>query len=1226
MSEPQSISAGNGRLAAAVTGLLLTVALLTPTSAWAIAGPPIPSATAVSGATTGSAKLEATLNPNGKVTTYLFQYIPLSAWKADGEQFGEGTLTTPTQEAEGSEAIEVSATLTELEPATPYRARLFAENSKGQVTGEDLLLATYAPPLVGLPDGRAFEQASPVDKDGQDVTGTVPLVKASPSGDAVTFSSTVGIPGGTSAQTFPTYLARRTQNGGEGRWSTRGLLPPAEAGQKANVLGWTPGFGQVFDVAAKLGSPLSLALLGQPGEGGTPTPLTPYTPEPTSYSYAGASANGSVVIFESKASFGSPAGIEGASNVYAWDRETGALSLLSVSNQGEAAEGAFAGPYDWALGNSSVNLSRGGSNAHYYIQNEHAVAKDGSAFFTEAGTGQLYERLNPTEPQSAVVHAGEADEECTEPDKACTVHVSASERTEGKGPEGHDAAGTEPAAFLAASEDGSTAYFSSAEKLTNDATTGPEPQPAQIGTAKLNGSGAANPVDPEFLSARGIGVAVAGEYLYWADPQRHAIGRAKLNASGEAEDPEPEFLPTGETKAEAHPHKEPGAIEFFPSFPRYVAVANGHIYWTNPGPPGEDKLFGNPVQALDEGGTIGRAALDGSGNLVPGSIEPECITGASNPQGIAVNSEHIYWANAGSGKDFRPISRAEVNCEGVEMDFQGTKNSATFPLGVALDGSYVYWSELEDGVMNPNASITRIPLEGGSEESIFIGQHENLRGIALDDAYVYWTAQKDGSAGAIGRLALSEFGNGNCEDFSSCDREFTSPVAGSLNGLAQQGEHLYWTTNGETPRNLGNDLYRYSAVPDSEGHHLSDLTVDEAIPFGAEVQGVVGTTADGQTIYFVANGVLTNTPNEEEEVATPGDCKGFNSAGNGNCNLYRLEVDGKGHTTIAFVVRLDAQGLETQSDSVDWAPTSGLSSVDHFQHSAFLSADSRTLVFRSQRRLTPYDNQGVPEFYRYQVGQGTSCLTCNPTGQAAVVGTPSQPFGLPPALASIGFSNIHPESPAVISSRNLSADGDRFFFESTEALALNDSDRRAGCPPWGSANQRFAVRTCQDVYEWEALAAGSCREGSPDFSPLNEGCLYLLSNGEEAEPSFFADASESGDDAFIFTRAQEVGQDKDNLLDVYDARVGGGIASQNQAPPPVCEGEACREGLPSSAQAKPPATALIKGTGNVHEAPRCLKGKKLVRRKGKARCAKPRKGGSGHGHKRNHHRHRRAQR
>ncbi len=93
--------------------------------------------------------------------------------------------------------------------------------------------------------------------------------------------------------------------------------------------------------------------------------------------------------------------------------------------------------------------------------------------------------------------------------------------------------------------------------------------------------------------------------------------------------------------------------------------------------------------------------------------------------------------------------------------------------------------------------------------------------------------------------------------------------------------------------------------------------------------------------------------------------------------------------------------------------------------------------------------------------------------------------------------------------RNLSADGQRVFFETAQGLVDADTNGKA------------------DVYMW------------------SDGELSLISTGKSGEESEFIDASTSGDDVFFTTREQLVGVDVDDQVDVYDARVGGGIPEQN---------------------------------------------------------------------------------
>jgi hypothetical protein len=1159
----------------------------------ALATPAVPtiSKEAVAEVTETSASLKGTIDPGEKQTEYRFEYVDQASFEVEGFATAISVPVPNGIVPEGTEDVAVQTPIEGLSPGTLYRFHLFAKNSKGKVTGPDSLFATFAPPptfgpcpneafrsgnlsplshpSAELPDCRVYEQASPVDKNGGDATGTGGFVKAGADGNAISFLSTSGVPGGDGAQRMPAYLATRDA---KGEWSTHGLMPPATAGNKARVLGWQPDFSQVFTKANTLGELQPEALFSRPGAGGALTQITPHvtTPGLDGFDFAGSSKDGSKVIFESPAVLGTiPAGLEGASNVYAWDRESETLRLAGVMNDEQPpAKGAFAGPYDWARGTSALNLSQGGAKLKYYIQEERAVSADGSFYFTAVGTGKLYLRENPTQPQSAM-----SGEQCTEADKACTIEVSASHRTP------PDPAGARPAAFMAASADGSKAFFTSSEKLTDDANTGPVQPPAQIGRAKV-GEGPAEDPKPGFLPANALGLATSpdGKFIYWADPVTHFIGRAELSGEGVV-NPEPEYIDTGETSFESHPVSNPGVLESAPSAPRYVAVDSKYVYWTNTGPLGRDTEEGadGPV---DGAGTIGRAEIGPSEGE---EVEPEFIKGAFDPQGIAVNAEHIYWANEASGNS-GSIARATIEGEEVDPVFHVFIGAFTgsLPYGLALSPTRLYFSTVAPG---PGAGfISSIPLEGGKETFVFIGNFpggEWLRGLAVDGSHVYWVSRRHGS---ISRAKISDFHEAfphNCVEIATCEPEFIKPE-GTLEGLATAGEHLFWSVNGETPPNPGNDLYRF----DAEGGALTDLTPDPSEENGAEVKGVLGTSADGSYVYFAANGDLDGPGGE----AMPGDCHGPSLGSmSGSCSLYLWH---EGEPT-SFIARLKT------GDAPDLAPTPLTLFNFYIPKTAFVSPNGHTLLFRSQQKLTSYDNNGVAEFYRYRVGEpGLLCVTCNPTGAAPEA---------PAKLTSIEPPGVAPPDPAELTSRNLSADGERFFFETTEALVAADTDGAEGCPLTGVLFFR-----CQDVYEWEAPGAGSCKEGGPGYAPLIGGCLYLLSVGKEQEPAFFGDASESGDDAFIFTRSRLVGQDQDGLYDVYDAHVDGGLATQNEAPKLPCEGEACKPATSAAPQVESPPSFSGPPNPTHKRSSACPKGKRRV----KSRCVKPHKAKGKGRHKR----------
>ena len=1107
----------------------------------ASAAPPIISNSAITHATTESVTLQATLDPQGKATKYHFEYGPAPCSE---EPDPCAALPEGPQLSKESPPVTVSAELEGLSPATTYHFRLLAKNadSPSGVEGPDTPFSTYhLPPLFGpcpqngafraghpsakLPDCRAYEQASPTQKNGLDAKGTVSLVRASPAGDRVSFLSAGGPPGGQGAQAlFPLELASRAG----GNWSTQGLLPPAALGSEAFVIGWTPDFAQVFDAARKFNGVGGDTFLARSSADGSLSTIVDYGQglgaQPAVY--AGASADGNEVLFESTDKLASVgAAIQGKPDLYLWDREDEEVTLAGVLND-EAAPpaGAFAGPYDWiGAPPSEPKTTKGGSVAGYYTQDEKAISPDGaSVYFTEAGTGQLYVRRNPTQPQSAL----NGEDECAEAAKACTVRVSASEKTNGLGPDNTDAAGSRPAAFVQASSDGSAALLTSSEKLTNDANTGPEAPPASIARSNVDGSAK----NLSFLLGKAKGVAVDSTHISWADPEDGTIGRAELGGGN----PEPEFIKKAEIEAEVE--VKPGVFEGIAN-PQYVAVDAGHIYWTN------------STDGAKEHGTIGRAKLDGE------SPEAEFIVGATNPQGIAADPTYVYWGNAGEEDATRTIGRAELSGSpgSVDQGFieVGNGSSARAPQGVAVDSAHIYIAI--KGTQN-FSRILRYDTDGNpsSEVNLFDGQGIEVQGIAVDPTYLYWSRK---GTDAIGRIKLSDFKAGSCEAIPGCEPEFIKEAGRPL-GLAVDGAHLYWAANQGAPPNPGNDLYRYAANA-AAGEHLSDLSVDTKDPDGADVVGVLGASEDLSTVYFAADGDL-----DGEGPAQAGDCEGTSPGSgfgfSGQCSLY-LAREGE---PVAFLGRLDASGTGTRSDAMDWLPHGGLQVQT--EKTARASANGDTLLFRSQSKLTPYDNEGVPELYRYRVGQGIGCVSCNPTGEA--------PAGLPD-LGSVALSNQSPTASSFSLSRNLSADGDRVFFETTDRLVAEDTNGQGGCPLVGSSNGHY--RVCMDAYEWEAQGTGSCSE-----DVQAGGCLYLLSSGTSDDASYLADASASGNDAFLITRSALVPQDGDQLYDVYDAQLGGGLASQNQPPAPICEAEACKEAPHTPPGAESPGSESFHSPGN----------------------------------------------
>jgi hypothetical protein len=372
-----------------------------------------------------------------------------------------------------------------------------------------------------------------------------------------------------------------------------------------------------------------------------------------------------------------------------------------------------------------------------------------------------------------------------------------------------------------------------------------------------------------------------------------------------------------------------------------------------------------------------------------------------------------------------------------------------------------------------------------------------------------------------------------------------------------------------TAAGLG-DLYRFE--PDApQGHRLTDLTVAQNPAESAALLGVLGASEDGSRLYFVADGVLAQNEGADGSHASPGNCKPGEQTNplNATCNLY-LSTDGR-ITFIATLAGADNEGSAEEDhgiEPVDWV--GGVTA-----RTVRLSSDGRTLVFVSTRSLTGYDNTSVNGTFCGKTGYGLprppacaetflyqaptsaapaghiSCLSCNPTGAR-----PSGPSGIPGATKFFIFEGLY-------DSRALSADADRVFFDSADALVPQDTNGKL------------------DVYEWEALEHGTCTESTPSFTTASGGCVDLISSGTSPENSEFADASANGSDVFFITGASLVARDPGSV-DLYDARVAGGEAEESASA--SCSGDACQ--TPSPPPNDPtPGSLTFQGAGNIVECP-----------------------------------------
>jgi hypothetical protein len=479
--------------------------------------------------------------------------------------------------------------------------------------------------------------------------------------------------------------------------------------------------------------------------------------------------------------------------------------------------------------------------------------------------------------------------------------------------------------------------------------------------------------------------------------------------------------------------------------------------------------------------------------------------------------------------------------------------------------------------------VSRLPedegggIAGGGAERVAIGRgfdtglynlQPGLGAVSADGSRVFFSVGEAVTAGGASRLyvrqgdsvsqatvAVSRDERSDCFGDPSCGGDGQpDPLPDAQTGLAQfqSADAAGTTAYFSSPDQLTDDST-------ASGNSTQDLyrwdgdapegqrLTDLTIqdPGSGQVLGVVGTSDDSSRVYFVAEGDLAAGASE------------------GRPNLYLWQQD----EGLRFISTLDDAIVPstgaTMEDQGVWSFDVSVTSEDypHFRD-ARVSGDGERLVFRSRAQLTDYDTAGTRQLYLYDASDDQlTCVSCNPRATSSS------------ANAWFKRKGVVLSVPPFWLMRNLSDDGKRVLFDSAEALVEEDANGRS------------------DVYQWE------------------DGAVTLVSSGSAADDSVFVDASASGDDVFFATRQQLACQDTDNLIDIYDARVGSGPPASCSTPP-ACEDDLCQGALPSLLTFLPPATSTFAGPGDsvakpVRKQPKkCRRNQVRKRVGGKVKCVR----------------------
>lgn len=463
----------------------------------------------------------------------------------------------------------------------------------------------------------------------------------------------------------------------------------------------------------------------------------------------------------------------------------------------------------------------------------------------------------------------------------------------------------------------------------------------------------------------------------------------------------------------------------------------------------------------------------------------------------------------------------------------------------------------------------------GPENPTYIGGPSQegtiYHAISADGSRVFFTATPTGGVPTVyARVELPgeryETVSLSNPEPSQCATCSATPQPAVFQGAATDGSKVFFTTTQQlvdADTDTSADLYEYD-FDKPAGERIVQVSGggsgDPTPGAGAEVQGVLSISSDGSHVYFVARGLLTTTPNGSGQTARAGAD-----------NLYAFDAltgetrfvaqlcsgpeasggvgDAGCGTDLNSLTHQETQGgrfIFPVNDLALWSSAAGESN----SFPAQTTPDGEDLVFTTYAHLDPADTNGGTAVYRYDFR----------TGELAWVSHPAPGFtptdegdnaGVDARYSVLVEYGDHADVEDL--QRQISENGEYVLFTTSEQLQADD------------------LNHANDAYLWHDGIVGLISDGQdPAGADITRSGLVGSSS-----PSLSA----SGADVFFTTDTQLVGQDTDELADVYDARIDGGFPAP--AAEPSCAGEAC-QGAPSTAPVfSAPGSQSFTGGGNL---------------------------------------------
>ncbi len=436
------------------------------------------------------ATIEAQINPMGSDTTYHVEYGP------DASYGSSVPLSKDAAIGAGNEYVTVEQLLSELQASTTYHFRIVATNAYGTTHGADYVLnvpsvlanAADTCPNAAirqtqqaslLPECRAYEMVSPVDKAGGNIAAQPRRTQSAVDGNSIKYFSKVAF-GDAIGSEDPgaEYIAKRGEEG----WSSHAINP--EQGSvlfstlfPSSYLGASPDLskGVFFGRTPVIGGHPNVEHVSNlylrndlqtPGVGhyellsDSVTPLESPKGEETGQAeitFDWASDDWSRILFETYRDLTAETkGMDPSlPKLYEW--HSGKVEFAGVLPANACGTPPCLAAE--SIGGSGAGLGRafGGSEGPGFEGHwdKNAISANGSRIVFEAGP------LTQTLGEESDSYSAYGDL-YMRIDKTTTVQLNASERST------PDPLGYRPARFLAATADDSKVFFETQEELTND--------------------------------------------------------------------------------------------------------------------------------------------------------------------------------------------------------------------------------------------------------------------------------------------------------------------------------------------------------------------------------------------------------------------------------------------------------------------------------------------------------------------------------------------------------------------------------------------------------------------------------------------------------------------------------------------------------------------------------------------------------------------------------------